>query len=198
MLGCSCQLSSSIAQHSHTQSPPPRQRTAQLDGRAGEARPEGKNAGMTGRSLLQTRQRKFFPAAGHARSQLFCPPIPPNQLSRRKQVLCFFLDSRKKRSPRILPPRPKKAAPSSKAGGGRCYIAFYSCISAKHARRFTACSVPCAPRGTASARTDRSGRGHRAQRRSAARPRKYPGRSPRWRGRSRAGDRSADAAGSRR
>ena len=29
-----------------------------------EARPEGKNAGMTGRSLLQTRQRKFFPAAG--------------------------------------------------------------------------------------------------------------------------------------
>ena len=32
--------------------------------RAGDARPEGKNAGMTGRSLLQTRQRKFFPAAG--------------------------------------------------------------------------------------------------------------------------------------
>ena len=41
MLGCSCQLSSSIAQHFRTHSPPPRQRTAQLDGRAGEARPEG-------------------------------------------------------------------------------------------------------------------------------------------------------------
>ena len=232
MLGCSCQLSSSIAQHSHTQSPPPRQRTAQLDGRAGEARPEGTNAGMTGRSLLQTRQRKFFPAAGHARSQLFCPPIPPNQLSRRKQVLCFFpctpratalrqarvsggnlqncapsaacggAMTQERNVPLVsfIPlsfPIPK-ATPSSKAGGGRCFIAFYSCISAKHARRFTTCAAPCAQRGTASARTGRSGRGHRAQRRSAARPRKYPGRSPRWRGRSRAGDRSADAAGSRR
>ena len=91
-----------------------------------------------------------------------------------------------------------KATPSSKAGGGRCFIAFYSCISAKHARRFTTCAAPCAQRGTASARTGRSGRGHRAQRRGFARPRRYPGRSPRWRGRSRAGDRSADAAGSRR
>ena len=97
MLGCSCQLSSSIAQHFRTHSPPPRQRTAQLDGRAGEARPEEE-------SLLSSGRFKFFPAAGHARSQLFCPPIPPNQLSRRKQVLCFFLDARKKRSPRILHP----------------------------------------------------------------------------------------------
>ena len=154
----------------------------------------------TEESLLSSGRFKFFPAAGHARSQLFCPPIPPNQLSRRKQVLCFFLDARKKRSPRILRPSLSvpKAAPSSKAGGGRCLIVFYSCISAKHARRFTACAVPCAPRGTAPARTGRSGRGHRAQRRGFARPRRYPGRSPCWRGRSRAGDRSADAAGSRR
>ena len=40
----------------------PWQRTAQLDARAGEARPKGKSEGMTGRSLLQTRQRKVFPA----------------------------------------------------------------------------------------------------------------------------------------
>ena len=58
----------------------------------------------TEESLLSSGRFKFFPAAGHARSQLFCPPIPPNQLSRRKQVLCFFLDARKKRSPRILHP----------------------------------------------------------------------------------------------
>ena len=32
--------------------------------RAGEARPKGKNKKMTGRSLLQTRHRKFSPAAG--------------------------------------------------------------------------------------------------------------------------------------
>ena len=32
--------------------------------RAGKARPKGKSEGMTGRSLLQTRQRKVFPATG--------------------------------------------------------------------------------------------------------------------------------------
>ena len=37
-------------------------RAAQLDARAGEARPKGKSEGMTGRSLLQTKQRKVFPA----------------------------------------------------------------------------------------------------------------------------------------
>ena len=232
MLGCSCQLSSSIAQHFRTHSPPPRQRTAQLDGRAGEARPGGKMQKRTEESLLSSGRFKFFPAAGHARSQLFCPPIPPNQLSRRKQVLCFFpctpratalrqarvsggnlqncapsaacggAMTQERNVPLVsfIPlsfPIPK-ATPSSKAGGGRRFIAFYSCISAKHARRFTTCASPCAQRGTAPARTGRSGRGHRAQRRSAARPRRYPGRSPCWRGRSRAGDRSADAAGSRR
>ena len=62
----------------------------------------GKMQKRTEESLLSSGRFKFFPAAGHARSQLFCPPIPPNQLSRRKQVLCFFLDARKKRSPRIL------------------------------------------------------------------------------------------------
>ena len=64
----------------------------------------GKMQKRTEESLLSSGRFKFFPAAGHARSQLFCPPIPPNQLSRRKQVLCFFLDARKKRSPRILQP----------------------------------------------------------------------------------------------
>ena len=45
-----------------TQLSPAGQRTAHLDARAGEARPKGKSEGMTGRSLLQTRQRKVFPA----------------------------------------------------------------------------------------------------------------------------------------
>ena len=73
---------------------------------AGLAEPDrrGKMQKRTEESLLSSGRFKFFPAAGHARSQLFCPPIPPNQLSRRKQVLCFFLDARKKRSPRILHP----------------------------------------------------------------------------------------------
>ena len=73
---------------------------------AGLAKPDrrGKMQKRTEESLLSSGRFKFFPAAGHARSQLFCPPIPPNQLSCRKQVLCFFLDSRKKRSPRILHP----------------------------------------------------------------------------------------------
>ena len=38
--------------------------TPMKSARAGEARPKGKSEGMTGRSLLQTRQRKVFPATG--------------------------------------------------------------------------------------------------------------------------------------
>ena len=59
---------------------------------AGLAKPDrrGKMQKRTEESLLSSGRFKFFPAAGHARSQLFCPPIPPNQLSCRKQVLCFF------------------------------------------------------------------------------------------------------------
>ncbi len=202
MLGCSCQLSSSIAQHFRTHSPPPRQRTAQLDGRAGEARPEGEKCRSGRRKACFHPGGSSFslPRGMHAAnfSALQFHPISFHAANR--FFVSFLTQERNVPLVSFIPlsfPIPK-ATPSSKAGGGRCFIAFYSCISAKHARRFTTCAAPCAQRGTASARTGRSGRGHRAQRRSAAHPRRYPGRSPRWRGRSRAGDRSADAAGSRR
>ena len=110
MLGCSCPLSPAIAQHSRTQAPPrgsgQRSWTQGWRSQTGG----GKMQKRTEESLLLSGRFKFFPAAGHARSQLFCPPILPNQLLRRKQVLCFFLDARKKRSPRILPPRPQSSA----------------------------------------------------------------------------------------
>ena len=89
MLGCSCPLSPAAAQHSRTQSPSPRQRTAQL-------------------------------AAGHACSQLFCPPIPPNQLSRRKQVLCFFPCTPRAtalRQARVSGGNLQNCAPSAACGG---------------------------------------------------------------------------------
>ena len=73
MLGCSCQLSSSIAQHSRTQSPPPRQRTAQLDGRAGEARPEGENAEADGGKLAFIRAVQVFPCRGARTQPTFLP-----------------------------------------------------------------------------------------------------------------------------
>ena len=80
------------AQPSH-----PWQRTAQLDARACVARPKGKSEGMTGRSLLQTRQRKIFPAMGHTATLPVC--FIPAAFPSTTQVLCFFLDSRKKRPP---------------------------------------------------------------------------------------------------
>ena len=64
--------------------------------RAGEARPRGKSEGLTGRSLLQTRQHKVFTCHGGP----FTGPafqFKSNFLLRHTQVLCFFLDSRKKR-----------------------------------------------------------------------------------------------------
>ena len=73
MLGCSCQLSSSIAQHSRTQSPPPRQRTAQLDGRAGEARPEGENAEADGGKIAFIRAVQVFPCRGACTQPTFLP-----------------------------------------------------------------------------------------------------------------------------
>ena len=105
MLGCSCPLSPAIAQHFRTQLRPPRGSGQRSWTQGWRSQTEGgKMQKRTEESLLSSGRFKFFPAAGHARSQLFCPPIPPNQLSRRKQVLCFFLDARKKRSPRILQP----------------------------------------------------------------------------------------------
>ncbi len=64
MLGCSCPLSPAIAQHSRTQSPPPRQRTAQLD--AGLAKPDrrGKNAEADGGKLAFIRAVQVFPCRG--------------------------------------------------------------------------------------------------------------------------------------
>ena len=57
---------------------------------------EGESEGMTGRSLLQTRQRKVFPATGGG----WPGPLPVlfKQLSRHIPVLCFFLNLRKKRT----------------------------------------------------------------------------------------------------
>ena len=57
--------------------------------RACAARPKGKNEKLPGGSLLLTRQLKFFPATGPT-----CKPRLPGlfqQLSRRTQVLCYFL-----------------------------------------------------------------------------------------------------------
>ena len=65
--------------------------------RACAARPKGKNEESPGRSLLQTERFKFFLATGPT-----CKPRLPfsfKKLSRHTQVLCFFLDSRKKRIP---------------------------------------------------------------------------------------------------
>ena len=73
MLGCSCQLSSSIAQHSRTQSPPPRQRTSQLDGRAGGARPEGENAEADGGKPAFIRAVQVFPCRGACTQPTFLP-----------------------------------------------------------------------------------------------------------------------------
>ena len=64
--------------------------------RACVARPKGKSEGMTGRSLLQTRQRKVFPATGGGGPGPL--PVLFKQLSRHTQVLCFFLNLRKKRT----------------------------------------------------------------------------------------------------
>ena len=95
-VGYSIHLPLPAASNFRAQPSHPWQRTAQLDARACVARPKGKSEGMTGRSLLQTRQRKIFPATGAA--------VPPScfilaAFPSTTQVLCFFLDSRKKRPP---------------------------------------------------------------------------------------------------
>ena len=88
---------------------PPWQRTAQLDARACAARPWGK-AGNE-QSLLSSGRFRLSPATG------WPGPLPVlfNRLSRHKQVLCFFLDSRKKRTPFVplvpLVPAPLAAHP---------------------------------------------------------------------------------------
>ena len=79
-------------QHSTT---PPWQRTAQLDARAGEARPNGKYS-RERMALAPIRARRIFPATGHARSQLFRLPTSFNQLSRRNAAFFdSFLGSKK-------------------------------------------------------------------------------------------------------
>ena len=177
---------------------PPAAADSEAGRRAGEARPEGEKC-RSGR-----RKAHFHPGGScfslprgtHAANFSALQFHPISFYAANRFFVSFLTQERNVPLVSSLPV--PKAAPSSKAGGGRCYIAFYSCISAKHARQFTACAVPCAPRGTASARTGRSGRGHRGQRRGFARPRRRLSRSPCWRGPGRAGDRSADAAGSRR
>ena len=80
----------------------------------------GKMQKRTEESLLSSGRFKFFPAAGHARSQLFCPPIPPNQLSRRKQVLCFFPCTPRAtalRQARVSGGNLQNCAPSAACGG---------------------------------------------------------------------------------
>ena len=73
--------------------------------RAGEARPRGKSEGLTGRSLLQTGQHKVFTCHG-GRVARATPSLKPAAFPSTTQVLCFFLDSRKERtpSPPVLPP----------------------------------------------------------------------------------------------
>ena len=63
-MGAFNQPSLSAAQGFPRPTMPAGQRTAQLDARAGEARPKGKKAEARGRSLLQTGRFKFFPATG--------------------------------------------------------------------------------------------------------------------------------------
>ena len=115
----------------------------------------GKMQKRTEESLLSSGRFKFFPAAGHARSQLFCPPIPPNQLSRRKQVLCFFLDARKKRSPRILHPsllpRPKSSALLQGWRRALLYCFLFMHIRKARAAVYGVCRPMCATRYSARA-----------------------------------------------
>ena len=79
--------------------------------RAGEARPKGESRKRTEESLLSSGRFRLSPATG------WPGPLPVlfNRLSCHKQVLCFFLDSRKKRTPFVplvpLVPAPLAAHP---------------------------------------------------------------------------------------
>ena len=78
-----------------TQQMPAGQQTAQLDARAGEARPKGKYS-RERMALAPIRARGIFPATGHARSQLFRLPTSFNQLSRHNAAFFgTFLGSKK-------------------------------------------------------------------------------------------------------
>ena len=105
---CICQLSTPAMPDFSTQPSPPWQRTAQLDARAGEARPKGKYS--RGRmALAPIRARRIFPATGAGRQCRL--PVLLTWLFRHTQVLWYFLDSRKYRNPRFSPrfPAPKRA-----------------------------------------------------------------------------------------
>ena len=65
--------------------------------RAGEARPKGESRKRTEESLLSSGRFRLSPATGALITAAF--QFKSTFLSRRTQVLCFFLDSRKKRNP---------------------------------------------------------------------------------------------------
>ncbi len=75
---------------------------ARRGNRRGLAKPghRGKSEESPGWSLLRTERFKFFPATGAAGGRQCRLPVLFKQLSCHTQVLCFFLDSRKKRNPR--------------------------------------------------------------------------------------------------
>ena len=98
---------------------PAGQRTAQLDARAGEARPKGESRERPEESLLSSGRFRLSPATGAHNTAAF--QFKSTFLSRRTQVLCFFLDSRKKRNPFVSlsspSPAPCKKAARQMLGG---------------------------------------------------------------------------------
>ncbi len=116
--------------------------TPMQSARAGEARPKGKKEKPPGRSLLQTRQLKFFPATGAA-----VPPSSFISLTFTSQIGSLLLSSLKKVTfPLCSPSYPLTCTPAASPCGPR------SCRrTGKRCRRWTARSADADP----SARPDK-------------------------------------------
>ena len=89
LLGRSIQQSQTDTNDQCTQ-PRPRGTLIADQRRAGEARPRGKSEGLTGRSLLQTRQHKVF-TCHWGRVARATPSLKPAAFPSTTQVLCYFL-----------------------------------------------------------------------------------------------------------
>ena len=99
ILGRACQLSQSATPAFRIQLCPAGQRTAQLDARAGEARPKGKSRERPEESLLSSGRFRLSPAMrGSGAPSSFISAAFPSTT----QVLWYFLDSRKYRNPPVL------------------------------------------------------------------------------------------------
>ena len=95
-MGAFNQPSLSAAQGFPRPTMPAGQRTAQLDARAGEARPKGESRERPEESLLSSGRFRLSPALrGSVTPSSFISAAFPSTT----QVLCFFLDARKKRNP---------------------------------------------------------------------------------------------------